>query len=82
MEKAVKAPFATHEDRVNWYTIVTNLLVERGIARTSWDYYGPFGVYDFRKLMNLPMEERRKYKWSFPEDLDMDIVEALQLSAL
>lgn len=73
------APFATHEDRVSWYTIVANLLDERGIARTSWDYYGGFGIYDFRKLKGLTMEERRKWTWDFPEDLDMDIVKALKL---
>lgn len=72
------APFADHEDRVNWYTIVTNLLEERGIARTSWDYYGGFGPFsmDLFKIRAAGQE----FKLSFPEDLDMDIVKALGLN--
>jgi endoglucanase len=32
-------------DRVRWYQTITRLLDERHIARTSWDYFGGFGVY-------------------------------------
>lgn len=67
------APFADHEERVNWYTIVASLLGERNIARTSWDYYGGFGIFK----MKMP---REKGKWTlpvFPEDVDEDIVKAL-----
>ena len=60
--------FTNHEERVNWYKIVTDLLEERGIARTSWDYYGGFGVFKMDQSQNR-----------FPEDLDMDIVKALGL---
>jgi len=71
-------PFANHEDRVNWYKIVTGLLDERGIARTSWDYRGGFGIFKYdRKAM---MERRKMPEWKFPEDLDMDIVEAMGLN--
>lgn len=71
------APFAKHEERVNWYQIVTNLLEERGIARTSWDYFGTFGIYKFDKSKF----GKGKPEWKFPEDLDLDIVKALRLNA-
>ncbi|MDR2941341.1 MAG: glycoside hydrolase family 5 protein [Treponema sp.] len=35
-----------NEDRVRWYEIVTAALAKRGISRTSWDYYGGFGVFN------------------------------------
>ncbi|MBR6536016.1 MAG: glycoside hydrolase family 5 protein [Lachnospiraceae bacterium] len=68
--------FAKHEERVNWYRIVTGLLEERGIARTSWDYYGGFGVFRFNPTK---MRERGK-RPEFPEDLDLDIVRAMGLN--
>jgi len=34
------------EDRVKWYEYVTDALDSRKIARTSWDYYGGFGVFN------------------------------------
>lgn len=68
-------PFAKHEDRVNWYRIVTGLLGERGIARTSWDYYGGFGIFKMK-----PFERGKRPEWKFPEDLDLDIVEAMGLN--
>lgn len=64
------APFAKHEERVNWYTIVRTLLEERGISRTSWDYYDGFGIFKITEFGKKP---------SFPEDLDRGIVEALGL---
>lgn len=72
------APFAKHEERVNWYTIVTTLLEERGIARTSWDYYGGFGIFKFD--MSRPRERGKMPEWRFPEDLDLDIVKAMGLN--
>ncbi len=69
------APFAKHEERVNWYTIVANLLEERGIARTSWDYYGGFGIFK----MKAPQEKGKWMLPEFPEDVDEDIVKALGL---
>jgi hypothetical protein len=60
---------------VNWYRIVTGLLGERGIARTSWDYYGGFGIFKMK-----PFERGKRPEWKFPEDLDLDIVEAMGLN--
>lgn len=61
-----------NEARVNWYRIVAGLLAERGIARTSWDYYGSFGVFNTVDYGTRPR---------FPEDLNRDIVKALGLNA-
>ena len=61
---------------MNWYEIVTNLLEERGIARTSWDYYGSFGIYKF----DMSQFGMGRPEWKFPDDLDMDIVKALGLN--
>lgn len=33
------------KDRVRWYTAVAQFLGERGVARTSWDYFGGFGLF-------------------------------------
>jgi endoglucanase len=35
-----------NDDRVRWYEFVTNALDRRNIARTSWDYYGVFGIFN------------------------------------
>ncbi len=59
------------EERVNWYRIVTSLLAERGIARTSWDYYGAFGVFHYRQ---------RGVRPSFPQDLNIELLEAMGLN--
>lgn len=71
------APFAKHEERVNWYTIVTSLLEERGIARTSWDYYGGFGIFKMER--KPPFEKGKWHLPEFPQDVDEDIVKALGL---
>lgn len=34
------------DDRVKWYEIVTAALDRRNISRTSWDYYGGFGIFN------------------------------------
>ena len=70
--------FAKHEDRVNWYKIVVDLLEERGIARTSWDYYGGFGVFKMER--RKPGERGKWVMPEFPKDLDKEIVEAMHLS--
>lgn len=68
--------YADRQERVNWYKIVTELLSERGISRTSWDYYGSFGLFVTKYYSDgKPMWG----KLNFPEDLDADIVEALGL---
>lgn len=69
-EFGVYMPYAVPEERVNWYRIVTNLLEERNIARTSWDYYGGFGI--FKSFYP-------DYIQKFPDDLNIDIVKALGL---
>jgi endoglucanase len=56
------------EDRVRWYSATTKLLAERGIARTSWDYFGGFGVFKNGK------------SGSFDSDLDIDIINAMGFS--
>lgn len=64
-------PYINKEERLNWYRIVTNLLEEKGIARTSWDYYGGFGIFNFFETESQP---------KFPEDLNIEIVKALKLN--
>ncbi len=74
------SPFANHEERVNWYRIVAGLLEERNIARTSWDYYGSFGMFDFKKVDFTLIREKGIKVLKFPKDLDFEIVEALGLN--
>ena len=59
------------ELRVQWYRIVAALLAERGIPRTSWDYYGTFGIFN---------RVGRGVRPKFPEDLNRPLVEALGLN--
>jgi endoglucanase len=33
-------------DRVKWYEVVSGALERRNISRTSWDYFGGFGVFN------------------------------------
>lgn len=54
--------------RVNWYKIVGRILNERGIAHTSWDWHGSFGVFNNVPRGTLP---------HFPEDVNVDIIEAM-----
>lgn len=63
------------EERINWYKIVTNLLSERGISRTSWDYYGGFGIFNMTREMFI---ERRLPE--FPKDLNLDVLAAMGLN--
>ncbi|MDR1867718.1 MAG: cellulase family glycosylhydrolase [Treponema sp.] len=64
-EFGVYIPNSLPEDRVRWYQTVTALLDERNIIRTSWDYFGGFGI--FKTAQN----------GSFESDLNSDIVKAL-----
>jgi endoglucanase len=34
------------EDRIKWYKFVSDALDKRNIARTSWDYFGGFGIFN------------------------------------
>lgn len=58
--------------RCQWYRIVAGLLAERGIARTSWDYYGGFGVFK-----RMPWGVRPQ----FPQDLNRELLAAMGLNA-
>lgn len=69
----------SHEERVNWYRIVVGLLEERGIPRTSWDYYGPFGI--FQRDWKQPGPTYRHVKPRFPEELDRELVEVMGLKS-
>ena len=60
-----------NEERVNWYRLVVGLLAERGIARTSWDYYASFGVFN---------QTPRGVRPRFPEDLNRPLLRALGLN--
>jgi endoglucanase len=46
-------------DRVLWYEVVTDMLSRRNISRTSWDYFGSFGIFnrdggkDFHRDLNV-----------------------------
>ena len=71
------APFADHAERVNWYRIVATLLEERGIARTSWDYYGGFGIFSV-DWSNMRFRNGRP-EFRFPQDLDTELVKAMGL---
>jgi endoglucanase len=63
-EFGVYARNSRQEDRVRWYKLITEMLDERRIARTSWDYTGGFGLFK--------TESGRE-----AADLDVDIVKAL-----
>jgi endoglucanase len=46
-------------DRAVWYEVATDMLDKRNIPRTSWDYFGGFGIYnkgggkDFNRDLNV-----------------------------
>jgi endoglucanase len=45
-------------DRALWYEVVTDMLSRRNISRTSWDYFGSFGLFnkggkDFNRDLNV-----------------------------
>jgi endoglucanase len=64
-EFGVFIPNSLPDDRLRWYQIVTKLLNERNISRTSWDYFGGFGL--FKTVRDS----------SFDTELNIDIVKAL-----
>jgi endoglucanase len=57
------------EDRVRWYQIVTRLLDLRDIARTSWDYFGGFGIF------------KADGGGLFESDLNVEVVTAMGFTA-
>ena len=52
-------------DRVKWYEFICTELDKRNIARTNWDYFGGFGLFNTPNGRN------------FKSDLNADIVRAL-----
>ena len=67
----------TNEMRINWYRIVTKLLDERGIPRTSWDYHGSFGLFneDWKNI-----RDHHNYTLpTFPDGLNRPLLTALGL---
>jgi endoglucanase len=53
------------EDRALWYRIVSAALDRRNISRTSWDYYGGFGIFNTQA------------RGDFFSDLNTDVVRAM-----
>lgn len=70
------APCMDGKVRADWYRLIVGLLKERNIARTSWDYHGAFGIFNLKPGVRPGKRELAK----FPEDLNMDIVRALDLN--
>ncbi len=58
-----------NQQRVYWYEEVRKYLEEKGIAWTSWDYHGGFGLFN------------RGSNEQFEHDLNLPMVEALGLTA-
>ena len=63
-EFGVFMPNSNPVDRILWYEFVTKSLDRRNISRTSWDYYGGFGVF------NSDMGD-------FNHDLNIEVVRAM-----
>jgi len=53
------------KDRVIWYEIITGMLERRKIARTSWDYFGGFGIFNSQT------------GGDFTVDVNVDVVRAM-----
>ncbi|MDR2784267.1 MAG: glycoside hydrolase family 5 protein [Treponema sp.] len=53
------------KDRIRWYTVAAQFLDERGIARTSWDYTGGFGLF------------KTASGGDFYSDLNVEVVKAM-----
>jgi len=64
-EFGVYIPNCLNDDRVRWYEVVTAALDRRNISRTSWDYFGGFGLF---------VTDRGG---SFNHDLNVKVVNAL-----
>lgn len=66
-EFGVYKKFVSSGDRAEWYKTVGKYMEERGISRTSWDYYNSFGP--FKADTGL-----------FPDDLDEAVVKGMGLT--
>jgi len=67
-EFGVYIPNSPHADRVYWYDVVRKYLEEKGIAWTTWDYQGGFGLFE-KGTSEL-----------FDYDLDTEILKSLNLN--
>ena len=62
-EFGVYMPNSDPGQRVNWYRLVREYLEEKGIAWTTWDYTGGFGLFEtggndlFEHDLNIPLLE-------------------------
>ena len=65
-EFGVYMDFASHEERVKWYEVVTEYLDGANIARTNWDYRNSFGLF------------KKGSDEFFPDDLDDEILRSLK----
>lgn len=60
-EFGVYIPNSANEDRVRWYSFVRSYFEQYGIAWTSWDYQGGFGLFEagtdemFDYDLNIPL---------------------------
>jgi len=68
-EFGVYIPNSIDADRVNWYREVRSYLEQKGIAWTTWDYQGGFGLY------------KKGSGEQFLNDLNVPLVQALGLTA-
>jgi endoglucanase len=68
-EFGVFIPNSLPEDRVRWYEIIKILFDLRGIIRTSWDYFGGFGIFNTDR------------GGSFESDLNIAVVNAMGFTA-
>ena len=69
-EFGVYLPNSDPSDRIFWYDQIQNHLETRGIAWTTWDYHGGFGLFENSSLDNL-----------FNHDLNTSLVNAIGFSA-
>jgi endoglucanase len=60
-EFGVYIPNSTNYSRTYWYSVVRKYLEENGIAWTTWDYHGGFGLFEddesgmFEHDLNVPL---------------------------
>lgn len=67
-EFGVYIPNSPHADRVYWYDVVRKYLEEKGIAWTTWDYQGGFGLF------------KKGTSELFDYDLDTEILKSLNFT--
>lgn len=65
-EFGVYMKYASEKDRLEWYKTVVDFMDKRNIARTNWDYYDSFGLFN---------KDSNEF---FPNDLNTDILSALK----